>query len=185
MLCSVSWASTAEAASLAILCKTSLRPEAWGDRRMDRQSVTPLKVLHPPELSAAVPVKPALPYRVCHHNQQRGPWLLHEDSNISSLSFPSPLAGVLAVTPETSLLFQCRHRRGICAVGSVFAPCSCVQLSLRASSAALPSRAHKAPGGVPAAPQPSRSRPRRPLPHGARSRPTFGAAISKTELMHL
>lgn len=105
MLFSVSWANTAEAASLAILFKTSLRLEAWGDRRTDRQAVTPLKVLHSLELPAAVPVKPALPYRICHQHQQRGAWFLHEDTNISSLSFPSPLAGGLAVAPEASLLF--------------------------------------------------------------------------------
>lgn len=83
-------------------------------RQEDGQTgCAPLKGAAPLELPAGgtapvsqlIPAKPALPYRIWHQKQQRGDWLLHEDSNISSLSFPSPLAGGLAVALEASLLF--------------------------------------------------------------------------------
>lgn len=48
----------------------------------------PGKVLHHLQLpAAATPVKPALPYRVWHQNEQRGAWLSREDSSVSSYSF--------------------------------------------------------------------------------------------------
>jgi len=152
VLCSVSRESSAEGVSLAARFKTGLRLEAGGDGRTDRQAsqrcrASPGKVLHHRQLpAAATPVKPALPYRVWHQNEQRGAWLLHDDSDVSSHPFFLPHQWIFwLLAPEASLLFYCSYRTGISAFRSVFTHCVCKRYRLKGRSPALHSSGTQSP----------------------------------------
>lgn len=68
-------------------------------------------------------------------------------------------------------------RSGVCAVGSVFAPCSCAQPGPRASSAALPSSGAQSPGGVPEPRQPQLPGPAGAAPAAAAARGSVRSSL--------